>query len=146
MNIQEKIGEVIDKTKSIEYQLNCMIHNIILPTKNVAFFQNVILNSSVIPLGAKLRIIKSLCINLKLKQDFDIDKVHRIINIRNLFAHESSYVDTENGDIHYMDELKSDGKYISQTVEKYHKEFNELFEVQYNRIVKFNETLSQKCQ
>src|SRR3989338_9458744 len=93
MKESELIGEIIEKTKGIEYYFDCILHNFILPQKNVEFFRNVMLHTSITPMGSKLKIVKSICKNYSINPDFDIAKIHRILAIRNIFAHESTYVE-----------------------------------------------------
>ena len=127
---EQKIGNVVEKIKSIEYLLDCIIINRIEP-KDLGFVQNIILNSSIISIGGKLKIIKTIC-KEKGKND-NFQDLHRLINIRNLFAHETSYVEDKDM-IVKMNELKSDGKYIESEFEKAHQQFLELFNKEYGRI------------
>ncbi len=122
----EKIGDVMEKTKSLEYYLNCIISNFISP-KETGFFDNVILNNGIVSIGDKLKVIKTIC-NAR-KVYFNFDRLHQLINIRNLFAHESSYVEFDNGSMLVkIDELKSNGKYIETTFNSKYDEFQKLDE------------------
>ena len=127
---EPKIGNVVEKIKSIEYLLDCIIINRIEP-KDLGFVQNIILNSSIITIGAKIKIIKTIC--KERNRDEDFQDLHKLINIRNLFAHETSYVE-DNGMIVKMNELKSNGEYIESEFEKVHQQFLELFNNEYGRL------------
>lgn len=114
-----KIGNVIECMKSIEVLLNEIILNRIQPM-DLEFSKNIVLNSGVISFGNKVKLVKTIC-NKQSKQ-IDCDRLHRLINIRNLFAHETSYVE-DKGMIVKMNELKSDGKYNSVEFEKLFDKF-----------------------
>ncbi len=132
---EQKIGNVVEDMKSIEYFLDCIILNRIMPSSSGSwgFTQNIILNSSIIPIGTKLKIVKTIC--KEQNNLFNFDKLHRLINIRNLFAHESSYVEEWNMLVK-MDELKSDGEYIESEFEGLYQEFLETYNQEYQKLTK----------
>lgn len=141
MNYEEKIGDVIEKTKHIEYILNCIIGNFVSP-KEVGFFDNIILNSSIIPIGVKVKIIKTIC---KIhNEDYNLDNLHKLINLRNLFAHESSYVDSyDQGMLVKINELKNDGSYNEKEFEETYKRFLKIYLEVKKGIIKLNEKLTK---
>ncbi len=139
---EQKIGNVVEDMKSIEHFLDCIILNRIMPgsPSSWGFTQNIILNSSIISIGTKLKIVKTIC--KEQNNPFNFNKLHRLINIRNLFAHENTWV--EDGDeLVKMDELKSDGKYIESEFEGLHKEFLETYNQEYQKLTKLLSEL--KC-
>ncbi|NHM07493.1 hypothetical protein G4D82_09700 [Flavobacterium sp. CYK-4] len=82
LNAEEIRGWVIDRMTQIEYRIDNAITKHIDP-KNVDAFENIILNSTIIAFGAKLKILRNI-------ENFDkkiIEKIQLISNIRNAFAH-----------------------------------------------------------
>lgn len=148
MNFNEKVGEVIENMKALEYYLNNIIVHYTLSGHNVSpeqlgFFENVLLNTSVISVGAKIRAIKTIC--FAKGENFDFSNLHKSNNLRNLFAHESSYAEsTEKGIFFTMAELKSNGKYILNEFKQKYKEFFDLFNSEIKKIVELNERLLKK--
>ena len=135
-NYNKKIGNVIESMKGIEYFIDCIIINHINP-KNTDFFRHVILNSSIISIGAKIKLINTIC--MKKGRNYDSDQLHQLISIRNLFAHEHSYVEDKD-DLVKMDQLKNDGKYVNHTFEDLYKKYFDLFnEVNRKLITLLNE-------
>ena len=143
MNYNEKIGDVVEKTKSVEYYLNCIIGNYISPTRT-GFFDNVILNGSIVDFGKKIKVIKTICEAEGI--EFDFKNLHELMNIRNLFAHESTYVEFPNGEMLVkMDQLKNDGKYIESTFNDKYNEFVKLYTEEIKNIMKLNQDIIEKC-
>ena len=139
---ENSFGERLFK---VLYYLNCILSNFISP-KETGFFENVILNNSVIQFGAKIKIIKTICNVLKIK--FDFANLHKLNNLRNLFAHESSYVEFSNkGMLVKMDELTTSGSYNETTFTSKYEEFLKLFKEENKSIIQLNEELiNQKSQ
>lgn len=139
-NYSEKIGKVIECTKSIEYLLNCIISNHVTPY-NYAFFHDIILNSNIISMGAKIKILQTICKEKEIKENFN--DLHKLINLRNLFAHEISYVDT-NDRLEKIDQLKSNGEYLRKEFNHTFNEFTNLFNKEHQHLTillgKLNET------
>lgn len=82
LNSEEIRGWVIDRMTQIEYRIDNAITKFIEP-KNVDAFEKIILNSSIITFGAKLKILRNI-------EGFDksmISKIQSIATIRNAFAH-----------------------------------------------------------
>jgi len=142
MDYTTPVGEIIERFKLIEYLLNCMIINHITP-KDIAFFQNILLNSSIINTGAKVKIIKYICQSKN--KDYDFTNLHKLINIRNLFAHEDVCFGVgDNSNVFTVAELKSNGVYIEEKFEKKYTEFKSIYLDEFKKINKLSEELS-KC-
>ena len=141
MNENEMTGHVVNYMKAIEYQLNCIIENFFIPSQNTGFFSNVLLNSSVVSFGSKIKVIKTIC-NYK-NTIFDPKKLHRLNSIRNIFAHEGTFVDTTVGDFQLIDELQSGGKYKTYKLKELFEEFRSLYDLEFPKIAKLNEGLSK---
>ena len=139
MNENDLTGEIINKTKHIEYLLNCIVSNYIA-TKREGFFSNIILNSTVISLGQKIQIIEVI---LKLNDiPFNFNDARRLISLRNLFAHESAYADDPKGITElFIDSLKN-GQYKTKRFEDLHSEFITLYPIVDDTITSLNQKLS----
>lgn len=81
-NREEIRGSIIDHMNTIETNLNIIICDFIKPV-NKDGFNKIILNSSIISLGAKLKILRNI-------ESFDnkiITQIQQLSSIRNAFAH-----------------------------------------------------------
>ena len=84
------VAKVIDRTDLIENIINQIITKYISPRKEIIpFFWDIFLNSSIISLGAKLKLVVLLAreIGFEIKED----PIRRVINLRNAFAHHGLY-------------------------------------------------------
>jgi hypothetical protein len=140
MNEKEMTGHVICYMKGIEYTLNCIIENYFLPQKNTGFFSNILLNPSVTSTGAKIKVIEMICKKEGIKYNFN--NLRKLIDIRNVFAHESSFVDAEEGEYLLIDEFKNNGKYTTYKLEDLFKKFKEIYKSENQAISKLNERIS----
>ena len=148
MNEVAVVGDVVTKTKHIEYTTNCIISNFLgchnLSPDKVAFFTNVVLNSSVINLGAKIKIIKTICNTLDINgQDYDIGDLHALLKYRNLFAHESDYMEDSEQWTSVMDLLESSGQYKTKTMETWYKKFLDYYAKVDKNITLLNERIAK---
>jgi len=66
-----------------------------------------------------------------------LESLHKINNIRNVFAHEMTYVDGDSEIKLVMDQLTSNGKYNTKVVEKYYDEFQESYKIIFEKLTKF---------
>ncbi|WP_289063334.1 hypothetical protein [uncultured Zobellia sp.] len=81
-NREELRGSIIDHMNTIETNLNIIICGFIKPV-NKDGFNKIILNSSIISLGGKLKILRNI-------DTFDnkiISQIQQVSSIRNAFAH-----------------------------------------------------------
>ena len=143
MNQNEMTGYVINYMKGIEYTLNCIIHNYLLPQKNIEFFSNILLNSSVISTGAKVKAIEMICKKEAVKYDFS--KTRKLIDVRNVFAHESSFTYSSEGEYLIIDEFKNNGKYTTYKLNQLFEKFKEIHETENIKISKLNQEISKKA-
>lgn len=141
MSVTDKeIGEIIEKSKAIEYYFNNILHNFILPQKNVEFFRNVILHTSIIPLSSKFKLVRSICEIYDMKPNFDKESIYRLLEIRNIFAHQSMYEEHPEG-TSWVDEFKGSGKYTRKPPKELYDEFNKLYDDQINKVIEFSESI-----
>ncbi len=81
-NIEEIRGWMIDQLYNIEAEINSIIMEHFNPEKKNEF-KKIILNSSIVTFGGKLKILRNI-------HSFDskmIDKIQKFCSIRNAFAH-----------------------------------------------------------
>ena len=83
MSQSQNRGMVIDKLIQIEERIDIKITKFFNPIEK-SRFERVILNSSVMSLGAKLKVLKNMGVSNKV-----IENIHRMLAIRNGFAHAS---------------------------------------------------------
>ncbi|MCZ2482028.1 hypothetical protein G9H64_03575 [Aquirufa nivalisilvae] len=131
-NTLELRGWIIEQFCKIEFQINQIIINHIKPV-NCEDFERIILNSSILSFGNKIKILKNV-------KDFDqktIGKLQKAASIRNIFAHASIYESIEidfdeeyninNIDVSCkIDIMTSDEKISSQNVVKKLDEYYDL--------------------
>lgn len=83
---QKEIAFVIERTNYIEYQIKEIITTYLQTNKSKRdFVKNILLNNGILNLGAKIKLLMYISDN----EGWNIDKdiFHRIITIRNAFAH-----------------------------------------------------------
>ena len=82
--------DVIDRTALIENLLNQVIQVYCIPRKDrFMFFRDVVLHSSIMPLGSKVKVAMAIAQQLHFK--LDNNALHNVIALRNAFAqHETS--------------------------------------------------------
>ncbi len=132
LNVQEARGWVIDRFYQIELRINKIIVEYFKPEKNKEF-EVIVLHSSIIDIGSKLRILSNIPgIDNKI-----IDKIRKISSIRNGFAHapisETIYIkckENEKEDIlvsgqkeTFIEVMNSQGKLLSKPAFEYLAEF-----------------------
>lgn len=135
MNSSNDLTYIIDRTANIENLLDQIIVNFLCPRKEAFFFfWSVILNSSIMTLGAKVTTVMAIAqeCNYKLNQN----SLHSVISFRNAFAHNSTNahpeimvgVEPEDTEIHYtLRIVKSSGKTEVKKREHALEEFNKAF-------------------
>ena len=83
----EDVIHVINRTAVIENVLNQLIAEYCRPRKEAfAFFWTVLLDSSIIPLGAKVKVAAAISQESN-DAKLDKDSLHKLISYRNAFAH-----------------------------------------------------------
>jgi len=83
-SIEEARGFTIEFFRDIESKIDKIICDFVAP-ENESFFKKVILNSSILDIGSKLKIIK----NIGKIDNKTIDDIRKLSSIRNGFAHAS---------------------------------------------------------
>ncbi|WP_298121131.1 hypothetical protein [Flavobacterium sp.] len=81
-NEEEIRGWTIDRLYQVETKIDLIISSYFNPEKKYEF-ENIVLNSSIISIGGKLKILR----NIKAFDKKIIDKIQKISSIRNAFAH-----------------------------------------------------------
>lgn len=80
------LAHVVDRTALVENILNQVIEAFCEPRKDATmFFWNVLLDSSVLPMGSKVKVAMAIAqeLNLNLEQN----AIHKVMSLRNAFAH-----------------------------------------------------------
>lgn len=83
------IVDVIDRAALIENIINQVIVGYCMPRKEAwQFMWSIVLDTSIMSLGAKVKVV----IAISREMDFDLEKhsLHRVISLRNAFAHHAS--------------------------------------------------------
>lgn len=81
-NLEEMKGWILDQMYNIESQVDFIIRDYFNPEKKYEF-DKIILNSSIITIGGKMKILR----NIKSFDNKMIDKILKFSTIRNAFAH-----------------------------------------------------------
>ena len=136
-NTAEARGWVIDRMNQIESRLNSKITEFFEPDDEKKF-KKVVLNSSVISIGGKLKILA----NCELIDSKLINKIRELSSIRNGFAHSilghgSSIIIKEHEDgskstkgkesYHFLEVMNAQGKLKSKKVHKHLERFHKLY-------------------
>ncbi|MGI8838034.1 MAG: hypothetical protein ACR2H4_15550 [Pyrinomonadaceae bacterium] len=89
MQSNDDLVLVVDRTALIENLLNQVVEAFFRPRKEASmFFWDVLLDSSILPLGSKVKI--ALAISQELKTTLENDALHRVVSLRNAFAHHAT--------------------------------------------------------
>jgi len=81
-NIEEARGWTIDRLQQIEYRINEKIIDHFKPN-NKSDFERILLNSSIMDIGSKLKVLR----NINVIDKLTIEKIRTLASIRNGFAH-----------------------------------------------------------
>jgi hypothetical protein len=138
---KDVIGHVIDRTALIENMLNQVIYSYIRPSQDAfQFFWDVLLDGSIITLGAKIKIANAISHQLNSKKLKD-GSLHDLVSYRNAFSHHATNAHPtlivgrkpEGDELHYMLHiLKPSGKTESKTRDQALVEFDKNFELAKN--------------
>ena len=80
---------VINRTALIENLLDQIIETFVLPRKGArSFFWEIVLHTSILPLGAKVKV--ALAISQELSTELDQAALHGVVSLRNAFAHQAT--------------------------------------------------------
>ena|GEM_PF-3389633 len=126
---------VADRAALIKNILNQVIEDFCEPRRErCMFFWDVILDSSIMPMGSKVKVVSAIAQELEFK--LEKDALHQVMALRNAFAHhktESHPVISvgkaeEDSKIHYeLHILSSSGKFSRKRREDALSEFNNAF-------------------
>ena len=137
--------EVIDGTALVENLMNQIIEGYCGPRRDrFEFFWSVLLDSSIIPLGGKVRAVSAIAQKLEFK--VDAAQLHNILSLRNAFAHHetSSHpllvvgATPEQSSSHYqLHIISSSGKVTRKKREDALKEFRSAYKSAKSNLVEF---------
>jgi hypothetical protein len=89
MSADEALARVVDRTALIENILNQVLAAYCSPRDEARqFFWDVLLDSSILPLGAKVKV--AMAISQELETALDQQSLHRLVSLRNAFAHHAT--------------------------------------------------------
>lgn len=133
-NLEEARGWVIDRLNQIEYIIGDFIIKHFQPS-NEDEFRSIILNTAIISIGGKLKILRSI----KAIDNKTIERISKLSSIRNAFAHApvitniTVSVDTSEGGkseitsiCDNIEVMNSSGEIKTKNAREYLKEFWEL--------------------
>lgn len=134
-NMQEIRGWIIDQLNEVESKIDLIITNHFKPG-NEFEFRKIILNSSIVSSGAKLKILR----NIPFVENNIIGSLQKLLSIRNAFAHapmtiSSSHIfefkegKLETKDLDVISELavmNSNGEIKNSSVKKLSEDFEKL--------------------
>jgi hypothetical protein len=151
--MKNDISHVIDRTALLENILNQVIERYFLPpAKSRLLFWNVLLDTSVITLGAKIKVATAIAQELSIK--LTADNLHKCISYRNAFAHHATdahpigYVGkTKEEDVlHYhLQILSSSGKLRTMRRDDALTEFDKNYEVAKSELIQLNEHIQNNA-
>lgn len=85
----EALAHVVDRPALIENILNQILEAYCGPRSEAKeFFWNVILHSSILPLGSKVKV--AMAISQEINATLDQQSLHRLVALRNAFAHHAT--------------------------------------------------------
>lgn len=152
MSEHSDLVHVVDHTALIENILNQVIEDFCEPRQErFMFFWNVILDSSVMPMGSKVRVAAAIAQELDFK--LDQNALHKVMALRNAFAHQktsshpviSASQADEESKIHYeLQVLSNAGKLSRKRREEALSEFNAAFSVAKGNLVALKASIKAK--
>lgn len=143
------LSQVVDRTALIENLLNQVILKYSSPRKEAfEFFWNILLDSSIMPLGSKIKAVMAISqqFGVKLKQD----SLHKVVSLRNAFAHHA--LDSHTTFVVGQTPDKSKEYYMLQTISHSGKtsqirrdlalgEFNNHFKIAKETLIQLRDTV-----
>ncbi|MGH9972212.1 MAG: hypothetical protein ACREBG_31080 [Pyrinomonadaceae bacterium] len=121
MSGNQDVALIVDQMASIENMLNQVIEKFCGPRREAfPFFWNVGLDSSIMPVGGKVKAAMAIAQELDVK--LDGDALHKLVALRNAFAHHRTnshptmFVGktTQDDESHYMLQIISNSGKISR--------------------------------
>lgn len=130
-NFAKVQGEIINKSIKVEDLINLILCKYFKPANKIIFL-SIVLNSSVMSFGAKLKVLSAIGLEKKM-----FEKLLKISSIRNSFAHTNDTddytllfrenVEHDSNSIKVLRVMNSQGHLKSKRIDQLHTEFNELF-------------------
>jgi len=148
--VDNDVSLIIDRTALIENILNQIIHGYTSPRKDAfEFFWNVVLDSSVMQLGSKIKV--AMAISQELNAKLDENSLHKVISYRNAFAHHDTnahpvitFGKAGDDQINYMLHImKSSGKIKKECRNKALIEFNNNYKKAKESLIVFLDTIKE---
>ncbi|MDH3831669.1 MAG: hypothetical protein OEV12_12080 [Gammaproteobacteria bacterium] len=135
MKLSNDINDVVDSTAHIENLLDQIITNFTCPRNDAyLFFWQIMLDSSILSLGAKIKVVMAISQECDCK--IDQNSLHSVISYRNAFAHqrtdsnptEVNGASLDEREHHYMLHIiKNSGKTEMKKRSEALDEFNKAF-------------------
>jgi hypothetical protein len=125
---------VIDQSANIEKLMTRIIFSYCSPRHDARpFMWNIVLDSSVMSLGAKAKVVMAIAHELDFK--FEKDALHRVLELRNAFAHHATDANlsmgvTMDGEVDFFHEfwiLRSSGKLEKKRRKQAFEEFKQAY-------------------
>jgi hypothetical protein len=148
------VSQVINRTALIENLLNQVILNYSSPRKDAfEFFWEVLLDSSVMPLGSKVKAAMAISHELEVKINQDL--LHKVVSYRNAFAHHAVDAHTvfavgktpeENSVCYELHILKASGKIERKDRKQALVEFNNNYEAARKSLVKLIKVINERVK
>jgi hypothetical protein len=136
MQSNDDLTLIVDRTALIENMLNQAIEGFCSPRKEAfSFFWNVLLDSSVLTLGAKVKI--AMAISQEMHAKLEQDALHSVVSLRNAFAHHATNshpvltvgITPEGDQLHYtLQIIGNSGKVTRKRREEALADFNSCYE------------------
>ena len=152
MEQQNDVSKVISRTALIENLLNQIILKYSSPRKEAfQFFWDVLLDSSIMPLGSKVKVVMAITQNLGGK--LNSTPIHKVISLRNAFAHHDINAHAtiavgktpEEDESYYMLQIiTQSGKVDRKRREDALEEFNINYKLAKEALVKLKDLLENK--
>jgi hypothetical protein len=151
MSNTNDLVHVVDRTAHIENILNQVIEGFCEPKEEKSiFFWNVILDSSIMPMGSKVKVAMVIAQELTLK--LDQNSIHTVMSLRNAFAHHKTESHpvlvvgrTEDEDkMHFqLQILSNSGKLTSKSREEARLEFDAAYNTAKKSLVEILEAINK---
>ena len=82
------LAHVVDRTALIENILNQVIEAYLEPRKEAFFFWEILMDSSILSLGSKVKV--AMAISHRVSHKLDSNSLHTVLRLRNAFAHHAA--------------------------------------------------------
>ncbi len=154
MAANEDVALIVDRMALIENMLNQVIEKFCSPRREAfSFFWEVVLDSSIMPVGSKVKAAMAIAQELDVK--LDGDALHKLVALRNAFAHHG--IDShptvfvgktpQDDQAHYMLHIISNSGKISRKrrVDAL-DEFNSAYGIAKQSLIDLHRSIQEKLQ